>query len=151
MGTTKECGEISNKSWKQHRTKQQMYGLLTPIPKNIQVRRTRHTAPYWRKEDESISEFHLWSPTHGHASVDQPARTYIHQLCVNTGCNFEDLPEAMEDTEGWRKKERKREREKEREYESGKSELCPIFLVRRCWVNTNICSTVLKWNCKFEN
>ena len=32
----------------------------------------------------------------------RPARTYIQQLCEDTGCNPEDLPEAMSDREKWR-------------------------------------------------
>ena len=44
----------------------------------------------------------LWTPTHGCARVGRPARTYIHQLCEDTGCNPEDLPEAMNDREKWR-------------------------------------------------
>ena len=32
----------------------------------------------------------------------RPARTYIQQLCEDTGCNPEDLPEAMNDREKWR-------------------------------------------------
>ena len=31
----------------------------------------------------------------------RPARTYIQQLCKDTGCNPEDLPEAMNDREKW--------------------------------------------------
>ena len=42
------------------------------------------------------------TPTHGCASVGRPARTYIQQLCEDTGCNPEDLPEAMSDRERWR-------------------------------------------------
>ena len=30
-----------------------------------------------------------------------PARTYIQQLCEDTECSPEDLPEAMNDTEKW--------------------------------------------------
>ena len=33
---------ILNKSWRQHPTKQQLYGHLPPITKTIKVRRTRH-------------------------------------------------------------------------------------------------------------
>ena len=39
---------------------------------------------------------------HGCARVGRPARTYIQQLCEDTGCNLEDLPEAMNDREKWR-------------------------------------------------
>ena len=34
----------------------------------------------------------------------QPARTYIQQHCEDTGYSPEDLPEAMDDREGWRER-----------------------------------------------
>ena len=75
---------------------------LPPITKTIQVRRTRHAGHCWRSKDELISDVLLWTPTHGCARVGRPARTYIQQLCEDTGCNPEDLPEAMNDREKWR-------------------------------------------------
>ena len=30
----------------------------------------------------------------------RPARTYIQQLCADTGCSLENLPGAMDDREG---------------------------------------------------
>ena len=33
--------------------------------------------------------------------VGWPARTYLQQLCANTGCSLEDLPGAMDDRDGW--------------------------------------------------
>ena len=53
--------------------------------------------------------FFLWTPTHWRASVDRPARTYIHQLCVDMGCSFEDLSWAIDDRDGWRERERVKE------------------------------------------
>ena len=88
--------------WRQHPTRLQLYGHLPPITKTIQVRRTRHAGHCWRSKDELISDVLLWTPTHGCASVGRPARTYIQQLCEDTGCNPEDLPEAMSDREKWR-------------------------------------------------
>ena len=43
-------------------------------------------------------------PHYGCARVGRPARTYIQQLCEDTGCNPEDLPEAMNDREKWRER-----------------------------------------------
>ena len=40
------------------------------------------------------------------AKAGRPARTYIQQLCEDTGCNPEDLPEAMNDREKWRERAR---------------------------------------------
>ena len=39
---TRMLQAILNKSWRQHSTKQQLYGHLPPITKTIQVRQTRH-------------------------------------------------------------------------------------------------------------
>ena len=99
---TRMLRAVLNKSWRQHPTRLQLYGHLPPITKTIQVRRTRHAGHCWRSKDELISDVLLWTPTHGCARVGWPARTYIQQLCEDTGCNPEDLPEAMNDREKWR-------------------------------------------------
>ena len=98
----KSLRAVLNKSWRQHPTRPQLYGHLPPITKTIQVRRTRNAGHCWRSKDELISDVLLWTPTHGCARVGRPARTYIQQLCEDTGCNPEDLPEAMNDREKWR-------------------------------------------------
>ena len=97
---------ILNKSWQQHPTRHQLYGHLPPITKSIQVRRTRHAGHCWRSRDELIRDVLLWIPTHGRAKAGRPARTYIQQLCEDTGCCPEDLPRAMNDREEWRKRVR---------------------------------------------
>ena len=97
---------ILNKSWWQHPTRHQLYGHLPPITKTIQVRRTRHAGHCWRSRDELIRDVLLWTPTHGRAKAGRPARTYIQQLCEDTGCCPEDLPRAMNDREEWRDRTR---------------------------------------------
>ena len=77
-----------------------------PITKTIQVRRTRHAGHCWRSRDELIRDVLLWIPTHGRAKVGRPARTYIQQLCEDTGCCPEDLPRAMNDRDEWRERVR---------------------------------------------
>ena len=49
---------------------------------------------------------HLWTPAYGRAKAGRPAQTYIQQLCEDTGCSPEDLPEAMNDREKWRERVR---------------------------------------------
>ena len=95
-----------NKSWRQHPTRHQLYGHLPPITKTIQVRRTRHAGHCWRSKDELISDVLLWTPIYGQAKAGWPARIYIQQLCEDTGCSPEDLPEAMNDREKWRERVR---------------------------------------------
>ena len=99
---TRMLRAILNKSWRQHPTRHQLYGHLPPITKTIQVRRARHAGHCWRSRDELISDVLLWTPTHGRAKAGRPARTYIQQLCEDTGCCPEDLPRAMTDREEWR-------------------------------------------------
>ena len=69
-------------------------------------RRTRHAGHCWRSRDELISDVLLWTPTYGRAKSGRPARTYIQQLCEDTGCSPEDPPEAMNDREKWRERVR---------------------------------------------
>ena len=96
---TRMLRAISNKSWRKHPTRNQLYGHLPAITKTIQVRRTRHAGPCWRKRDEFISDVLLWIPTYGREKAGRTARRYIQQLCKDTGCSPEDLPEAMNDWE----------------------------------------------------
>ena len=94
---TRMLSAVLNKSWRQHPTRHQLYGHLPPpMTKTIQVRRTRHAGHCWRSKDELISDVLLWTPTYGCAKAGRPAR------CEDTGCNPEDLPEAMNDREKWR-------------------------------------------------
>ena len=48
----------------------------------------------------------LWTPTYDREKAGRPARTYIQQLCEDTGCSLEDLPQAMNDREKWRERVR---------------------------------------------
>ena len=97
---------ILNKPWLQHPTRHQLYGHLPPITKTIQVRRTRHAGHCRRSRGELVSDVLLWTPIYGRTKAGRPARTYIQQLCEDTGCSPEDLSEAMNDWEKWRERVR---------------------------------------------
>ena len=84
---------ISNKSKRQHPTKQHLYVHLPPITKTIPVRRTRR----WRSGEELLSDILLWTPSHGRAKVGRPTITDTQQLYTDTGYSLEDLPGAMDD------------------------------------------------------
>ena len=103
---TRMLRAILNKSWQQHPTRHQLYGHLPPITKTIQARRTRHAGHCWRSKDELVSDVLRWTSAYGQSKAGRPARTYIQQLCEDTGCNPEDLPEAMNKRETWRERER---------------------------------------------
>ena len=88
---TRMLRAILNKSWRPQSTRHQLYGHLPPITKTIQARRTRHAGHCWRNRDELISDVLLWTPTYCRAKAGRPARTYIQQLCEDTGRSPEDL------------------------------------------------------------
>ena len=92
---TRMLRSILNKSWQKLSTRHQLYGHPHPITKTIQARRTRHAGHCWRSTDELISDVLLGTPAYGQAKEGRPARTYIQQLCEETGCSPEDQPEAM--------------------------------------------------------
>ena len=60
---TRMLRAILNKAWRQHPTKQHLYGHLPPITKTIKVRRTRHVRHCCRSRDELISDVLLWTPS----------------------------------------------------------------------------------------
>ena len=97
---------ILDKSWRRHGTKQQLFSYLPPIMKIIKVRQTRHAGHCKRSKDKLISDILQWNPSHGRVKAGQLARTYIQQLCANTGYSLEDLPGPMDDTDGWQKRVR---------------------------------------------
>ena len=59
---TRMLRAILNKSWRQHPTKQQLYGHQPPITITIKVRRNRHAGHCWRSRVELISDVLLWTP-----------------------------------------------------------------------------------------
>ena len=57
---TRMLRTILNKSWRQHLTKQHLYGHLQPITKTIHVRRTRNAGLYWKsKATYSCGPLHM--------------------------------------------------------------------------------------------
>ena len=64
---------------------------------NDQVRRTRHAGHCRRNRDELLWTLHMNEQRSG-----RPVRAYVRQLCADSECSPEDLPEAMDDRERWR-------------------------------------------------
>ena len=85
---------------------QQLHKSQTPLPALSSEEMTVNAGHCWRSRDELIRDVLLWIPTHGRAKAGRPARTYIQQLCEDTGCCPEDLPRAMNDREEWRERVR---------------------------------------------
>ena len=67
------------------------------FPLIIKIRRTGHAGHCWINRNELVSDVLLWTPSHGRAKEGRPAWIYTQQLCADTGCSPENLPEAMGD------------------------------------------------------
>ena len=78
----------------------QLYGHLPPISPAIQVRRARRTEHNWWFKDGLKNDVLLWITTQGHTNVGRLAKTYMHQLSVDTGCCLEDSSEVIGDRDG---------------------------------------------------
>ena len=72
---TRMLWAISKMSWRQHSTKQQLYGHRPLTTKTTKVRQTRNAGHCWESRDEFISDVLQWTSTHG-------------QLCADTGCTL---------------------------------------------------------------
>ena len=68
---------VLNESWKQHPTKQQLYGHLAPISQTIQIRRERHTEHCYENKDEFTNDVLLWVRMHEYRSIGLTAKTYL--------------------------------------------------------------------------
>ena len=95
---------IVKKSWTQHPMIQQLYSHRPLIMKTIKIRRRRYMGHCWRSRDKLISNVLFWTPSLGQAKAGRTAQIYIQQLCVDTGCCPEDMPERMDDWEGWQER-----------------------------------------------
>ena len=94
---------ISNKTWRQHPTKWQLYGHRPPISKTNKIRRRRHAEHCWRSKNELISDVLPWISSNSRAKIGQPTRTYLQRLCTDTGWRLGELSEMMDDRVEWRK------------------------------------------------
>ena len=60
---------------------------LPTISKTNQTKRARHAGHCWISKSELISDVLLWTPLR--ARVEWSVRTYLQQLCTDTGCSTE--------------------------------------------------------------
>ena len=81
---------VLNKSWKQHSTKQNL-PFHKPSNKNMLSTIGEVKSNSW------VTYYYELL----HTSVGWQAKTYIHQLCTDTGCHLEDLKKVMTNKDEW--------------------------------------------------
>ena len=99
---TRMLQTILNKSWKQHPTKQQLYGHLYLKPFKSDKQDMLDTA--WEVRTSSLVTL-FCGLLQTNKGVGCLARTYLWQFRTDTGCSLEDLPNAMDDKDEWRERE----------------------------------------------
>ena len=67
-----------------------------------QVRCTRRADLNQWSLDELISNILLKTPRYGLSCVGGPAKTYINQLCADTGYGVDEQPGTIDDRDVWR-------------------------------------------------
>ena len=81
-----------------------MHKRIPMVKETIRKQRMRFAVLCWRADNELAITVLLWQPQHGQRSRGRPANTYIDQLVEDTDCIFDELPNAMNDRDGWRKR-----------------------------------------------
>ena len=101
---TRMLRAILNRSWRQHPTKHQLYSPYFPSVSKLDEPDMQDTAG--EAETNSKVIYSHGPPIYGRAKAGRLTTTYILQLCEDTGCSPEELPEAMNDREKWRERAR---------------------------------------------
>ena len=91
---------VKHLSWKQHPTKNIIYGDLPPVSNIVRSKRVQFAGHCFRATSEIISPLVLWKPS----SVGRRSRklTYVDTLVRDTGLDLQDLKTAMLDRNCWR-------------------------------------------------
>ena len=101
---TRMLRAVLNKSWREHPTKEELYGKIPAITSLIKERRTRFAGHCYRSKEELASDLILWIPAHGHTQVGRPQMSYIDQLAKDADMEIEDLKSAMTNRDVWRRR-----------------------------------------------
>ena len=101
---TRMLRAVTNKSWRDHLTNEQLYGNISKISKSIRMQRLRFAGHCWRSKYIVASDLILWQPQNGNRSRGRPAKTYIDQLRDDTDLlTTDEIKTAMNDREVWNK------------------------------------------------
>ena len=82
----------------------EIYNDIRRISATIKVHSMIFAGHCWRSKNELASNLLLWYPNHGKRSRGRPEKTYIDQLSSDTGCEREELANAMQNRDGWRER-----------------------------------------------
>ena len=92
-----------NLNWKDHPTREELYGGLPKVSEVVRGRRLNFAAHCSRRLKEPVSQLVFWCPQQGARSQGRPRLTYPKLLTQDTGIPQQDLLNLMKDRVQWRK------------------------------------------------
>ena len=90
---------VQHLSWKNHPTKQLIYGKIPPVSTIVKSRRVQFAGHCFRAENEIISTLLLWKPSRSNRGR---RLSYPDVISRDTGIQKQDLCNAMMDRDFWR-------------------------------------------------
>ena len=100
---TRMLRAVTNTSWKDHVTNQQLYGNFQKTSEIFQTQRLRFAGRCWRNKKELSSDLLFWYPKHGKISRGRSAITFIDQLLTETRLkSIDELKSMMDERDVWR-------------------------------------------------
>ena len=67
------------------------------------MKNTFNAGHCYRSEEEIVKDVLLWMPNHGTTKLRRPRKTYVKQLCDDTGPTTEELKTSMKDRTTWKR------------------------------------------------
>ena len=92
-----------NLNWKDHPTREKIYGKLPKVSEVVRGRRLSFAGHCVRRLNEPVSKLVFWCPTQGSRSKGRPRLTYPKLLSQDTGIDQQDLINLMQDRAQWRR------------------------------------------------
>ena len=90
-------------NWKDHPTREEIYGSLPKVSEIVRERRLNFAAHCSRRQNEPVSELVFCTPTQGSRAQGRPRLTYPKLLSLDTGLEPQELHNLMQDRVLWRK------------------------------------------------
>ena len=94
---------VQDLSWKDHPTRETIYGDLPKVSEIVRARRLNFAAHCTRRVNEPVANLVFWNPAQGTRNQGRPRLTYPKLLSLDTGIHHQELPNLMKDRALWRR------------------------------------------------
>ncbi len=91
---------VQNISWREHKTKAEIYGSIPPISTTVAQRRARFAGHCYRAKEQVVSDLICWRlpcPNRGRRPLN-----YLDMVCNDVSQRVDDITTAMADKGFWK-------------------------------------------------